>query len=135
MVFVNHRARTDPGGPFFPGTVDENGFDKPAAVSERCRRMMKRPLAAILLACHLLVAALSVSPALHHWLHGDDAGAPDHSCLVTTAATGLMDAPEISPISVETSEPMIEPLAIAAPRQPWVADCERASGSRAPPLA
>ena len=96
---------------------------------------MKRPLAAILLACHLLVAALSVSPALHHWLHGDDADAPDHACLVTAAAAGLMDAPEISPINVESSEPMVEPLVITAPKQPWVADCERASGSRAPPLA
>jgi hypothetical protein len=97
--------------------------------------MMKRPLAAILLACHLLVAALSDSPALHHWLHGDDADAPDHACLVTAAAAGLMDSPEVSPINVGTPEPMVEPLAIAAPKQPWVADCERASGSRAPPLA
>ncbi len=96
---------------------------------------MKRPLAAILLACHMLVAALSVSPALHHWLHGDDADAPDHACLVATAMAGLMDAPEVSPITVEISDSAPELLAIAATEQPWMADCERADGCRAPPLA
>jgi hypothetical protein len=46
-----------------------------------------------------------------------------------------MDAPEVSPITPGISEPAIETLALVVPKRPWVADCERASGSRAPPFA
>jgi hypothetical protein len=97
--------------------------------------MMKRPLVAILLACHLLVAALSVSPALHHWLHGDDADEPDHSCLVALAAAGMLDAPVLESIHAKAPERVFALLVGAEPAQPARVPSAGISDGRAPPVA
>jgi hypothetical protein len=97
--------------------------------------MMKRPLAAILLACHLLVAALSVSPALHHWLHGDDADDPDHECLATLAAAGMMDCPEVVAATIQAPALLGMSVFLPPQKRDFPAPLESAPGSRAPPLA
>ena len=54
---------------------------------------MRRLLSLLLLAQFLWANALAASPALHHWLHGDDAQSPDHECVATLLATGATDSP------------------------------------------
>jgi hypothetical protein len=97
--------------------------------------MMKKPLAAMLLACHLLVAAMSVSPALHHWLHGHDADGPDHTCLATALAAGLLDAPTAPPLGATAPALAAEPLVVVAPARPMSARFAGVLGGRAPPVA
>jgi hypothetical protein len=97
--------------------------------------MMKKPLAAMLLACHLLVAAMSVSPALHHWLHGHAASEPDHACLVTTLTAGLLDAPTVAPVGASAPALVVEPLVVRAPARPMPARQAGVLGGRAPPVA
>jgi hypothetical protein len=97
--------------------------------------MMKKPLAAMLLACHLLVAAMSVSPALHHWLHGHDTDGPDHTCLVTALASGLLDAPAAPPVGASAPVLAAGSLVVVVPARPMSARFVGVLGGRAPPVA
>ena len=98
------------------------------------RHLIGRFLAAGLLAAHLLVVAMALSPALHHWLHRD-ADESDHQCAVTAMIDGQFDRPDAAGPDV------IQPLFFAKtcvqpePSQP-LADFSLASpGERAPPRA
>ena len=98
------------------------------------RQLIGRFLAIGLIAAHLFVIALTMSPALHHWLHGD-AGESDHHCAVTAMIDGQFDRPETQCFDV-AQPPVVFVIRDAAdPAQPLPEFLHASPGERAPPLA
>lgn len=93
---------------------------------------MKRrgSLVAALLALQLLVAALAMSPSLHHLLH-HDADAPDHQCAATLLLDGQLDCPETPGFRAAACLAEIGRTPEPHETQPWFA--KAAPTGRAPP--
>jgi hypothetical protein len=98
------------------------------------RQLIGRFLAIGLLAAHLAVVALAMSPALHQWLHCD-ADESDHQCAVTAMIDGQFDRPEAQ--SLEIIRPLViaETRDVLNPAQPWPESLHASPGERAPPAA
>ena len=80
----------------------------------------RRVLAALLLAHLLVLAALSVSPAWHHWLHAD-ADNDAHTCAVTLFQRGdTVDAPPPVALPAEPAPATVDTIR-ADERPVWVA--------------
>lgn len=96
---------------------------------------MKRKgfIAAALLALHVLVVGMAMSPSLHHLLH-QDADSPDHQCAATLLIDGQLDQPDASSITPTLALVFIEPHRREFPllALPFV---DAAHGGRAPPVA
>ena len=98
------------------------------------RQLIGRSLAAGLLALHLLVVTMALSPALHHWLHGDSESS-DHQCAVTAMSDGQLDRPEAAAVAVAQPGIVLEILDPAGPARIASARALALPGERAPPCA
>ncbi len=103
------------------------------AVMHPARQLIGRFLATGLLAAHLLVIAMAMSPALHHWLHGD-ADESDHHCAVTAMIDGQLDRPDIQCVQIERPLVVLEIRDASPPAQPLPAFAHASPGGRAPPV-
>jgi hypothetical protein len=65
----------------------------------RQSKFIKSASAFLLAGLVLFLAAAGASPSLHKLIHSD-AGAPDHSCVITTFSKGQVDAAPAAPILV-----------------------------------
>lgn len=79
--------------------------------------IVRRAAAAGCAALVLSLAVLSASPALHHWLHGDqDAGAGHDGCAVVLFANGVTEAAAVAVLAIAAlcllGEPVLAPAAL-----------------------
>jgi hypothetical protein len=91
-------------------------------------------LAAAVLAMHLLVVSLAMSPALHDWLH-HDADAQDHQCAVTSMLAGFLDQPAAPDPSAALPAPRVEISLVSEPTQPMTGGPTFRHAGRSPPVA
>jgi hypothetical protein len=94
-------------------------------------RTLKTALSVMLALQMLALLALASCPALHHALH-HDSDSPDHHCLVTAFAKGLLSGPEMTPVLVLI--PVFVVCAVLRPSLPLQLLFKyRFAPSRAPP--
>jgi len=60
-------------------------------------KFAKAALASLLVGFVLLLSVVSVSPAIHHFIHAD-AGDPDHHCAVTEFIKGQVESAAVAPL-------------------------------------
>lgn len=92
----------------------------------------KSALALVMAGVVLLVAAMAVSPELHHKIHGDS-DAPNHQCAATMFAHGLVD-------SASADLPVVAPLPLIQTVSPveisfFSPAIENLPAGRAPPVS
>lgn len=91
-------------------------------------------VAAALLALHLLVASMALSPSLHHLLH-QDFDAPDHQCAAVVMSAGLVDQPDLPDSCAIRPVLCALPVASLPCVDPIVGSTRELPGERGPPLA
>jgi hypothetical protein len=63
-----------------------------------------RFVTSLFIASWLWALALAASPSLHDWAHGHGGDRGEHVCVATLLASGICDAPTITPLLVGTAE-------------------------------